>query len=178
MPSFCASFGPLISTRWPSHSMVPSSAGPTPEMTFTSVDFPAPLSPTRATTSPGITSISASVRACTAPKRFEMPLNERTGVAVAVAVTMLPLLSPCKRMSRGRPRRPPPCASLLQAGLLAIGGELLRADVADLVEAVGHDGVLDVVRRHLDRREQLRLHVGGAVVHGVLRVGVGLALGE
>src|SRR5436190_3227101 len=37
-------------------------------MHFTSVDFPAPLSPTSATTSPGETVISTSRRTCTGPK--------------------------------------------------------------------------------------------------------------
>src|SRR3954453_22571040 len=144
MPSFCASFGPSIVTGWPSHSIVPSFAGPTPEITFTSVDLPAPLSPTSATTSPGETSISASVRAWTAPKRFEIPLSDRTGVAVAVAVTSSPPRGR-NRGSRGRPDGRPHSRSLLQAGLLASRRVLRRADLADLVEPVLHDGVLDVV---------------------------------
>src|SRR4051812_2124522 len=100
--------------------MVPSFAGPTPEMTLTSVDFPAPLSPTSATTSPGMTSISASVRACTAPKRFEMPFSDRTGVAVAVAVTssLLPVFEIEDRGGdpRAAPARDPYCRpAFLQA---------------------------------------------------------------
>ena len=47
-------------------------------MILTSVDFPAPLSPTRATTSPGATSNDTSVRACTAPKRLLTPVREST----------------------------------------------------------------------------------------------------
>src|SRR4051794_4467323 len=117
MPSFCASFGPSIETRCPSHSIVPSFAGPTPEITFTSVDLPAPLSPTSATTSPEETSISASVRACTAPKRFEIPLSDRTGVAVAVAVTSSPpLLGQVGGGPAAAPHRDPYCRpAFLQA---------------------------------------------------------------
>src|SRR3954466_10878093 len=54
-----------------------------------SVDLPAPLSPTSATTSPAWTSKSTSVRASTAPNRFVTPLTSRSGrsgAAVAEAV--------------------------------------------------------------------------------------------
>src|SRR5256885_16352977 len=95
-------------TCWPSHSIVPSLAGPTPEITLTSVDLPAPLSPTSATTWPGNTSISASVRACTAPKRFEIPLSDRTGVAGAGAGAQIPLpLHVGVGGGGGRPAPPP-----------------------------------------------------------------------
>ena len=50
----------------------------TPESTLTRVDFPAPLSPTIATTSLESTSRSMSVRAATAPKLLLMPPRERT----------------------------------------------------------------------------------------------------
>src|SRR3954471_16956847 len=172
MPSFCASFGPSIVTRRPSHSIVPSFAGSTPEMTFTSVDLPAPLSPTSATTSFGATSISASVRACTAPKRFEIPRSERTGAAVAVAVTALPF----QVEDRGRRTDHPRSRSLLESGLLAIVRVLLRADLLDRVEAVLDHGVLDVVLGHRDRGEQLRGHVRAPVVLRLVGRGVLLAL--
>ena len=45
------------------------------------VDLPAPLSPTRATTSPASTLKSTSVSACTAPNRLFTPLSSRTGGA-------------------------------------------------------------------------------------------------
>ena len=56
------------------------SAGPTPAITLTRVDLPAPLSPTRATTSPAWISSSTSVRAWTAPNRLETPRNASRGV--------------------------------------------------------------------------------------------------
>src|SRR4051794_3361571 len=43
------------------------------------VDFPAPLSPTRAMTSPGATWKSTWYRACTAPKLFDTPRSSRIG---------------------------------------------------------------------------------------------------
>jgi hypothetical protein len=45
-------------------------------MVFTSVDLPAPLSPTSATTSPALTSKSTPPSACTAPNRFSTPRSE------------------------------------------------------------------------------------------------------
>ena len=47
-------------------------------MILTRVDLPAPLSPTRATTSPGATWSETSVSACTAPKRLLTPVREST----------------------------------------------------------------------------------------------------
>src|SRR5688572_7928467 len=51
-------------------------------MALTRVDLPAPLSPTRATTSWELTSKSMPLRACTAPKRLEIPRSESTAVLV------------------------------------------------------------------------------------------------
>src|SRR5882757_3037245 len=60
-------------------------------MVFTSVDLPAPLSPTRASTSPARTSSSMFFSAWTAPNRFETPRSDSTvpvptGVGVGVTV--------------------------------------------------------------------------------------------
>ena len=63
--------------------MLPVSGVWTPESTLTSVDLPAPLSPTMATTSPRPTSRSMSVRAATAPKFLEIPRIESTGPLAA-----------------------------------------------------------------------------------------------
>jgi hypothetical protein len=64
----------------------------------------------------------------------------------------------------------------LQAGLLAGCRVLRRADLLHRVEAVLHDGVLDVALRDLDRRQQLRRNAARAVVHRATRSGVLLAL--
>ena len=57
----------------PRRGLTPSSGGTMPAMVLTSVDLPAPLSPTRATTSPARTSKSTSVSAWTAPNRLLIP---------------------------------------------------------------------------------------------------------
>src|SRR5215210_4372262 len=79
MPSATASVGLVIVTSWPSKEIVPASAGWMPAIVLTSVDFPAPLSPTSATTSPGWTSKSTSLSACTGPKLLLTPLRDSTG---------------------------------------------------------------------------------------------------
>src|ERR1700676_3772492 len=71
MPRSSAAAGLDSVTSLPPKVIVPVLGWWTPARTFTSVDFPAPLSPTRATTSPACTSSSMSVRAETAPKCFE-----------------------------------------------------------------------------------------------------------
>jgi hypothetical protein len=58
-----------------------------------SVDFPAPLSPTRATTSPAWTSKSTPARAWTAPNRLEAPRTESSGVRVAVSVVVAVMIA-------------------------------------------------------------------------------------
>ncbi|MEK8172853.1 hypothetical protein NKH77_39085 [Streptomyces sp. M19] len=51
--------------------------------------MPAPLSPTRATTSPAWTSRCMSVSACTAPNRLEIPRNANTGPFGTMAISVL-----------------------------------------------------------------------------------------
>src|SRR4029450_1658639 len=53
--------------------------GKTPARILMSVDLPAPLSPSRHSTSPARTSIVMSSRAITWPKYFETPRASRTG---------------------------------------------------------------------------------------------------
>src|SRR6478609_171076 len=65
MPSFMADLGEAISTGLPSILISPRSGRCTPERILISVDLPAPLSPTRPHTSPGWTSRSTPLRACT-----------------------------------------------------------------------------------------------------------------
>src|ERR671924_408921 len=57
-----------------------------PAIVFTSVDFPAPLSPTSATTSPAWTSKSTSLSAWTGPKLLLTPSRDRTGVLPFVLI--------------------------------------------------------------------------------------------
>src|SRR5690349_1946662 len=121
-----------------------------PAMALMSVDLPAPLSPTSATTSPAWTAKSTSVRASTAPNRLVTPLSSRSGVAMS-------LLNP-----------------VLRAGRLVGAG----ADVGGLPEAVLDDGVLDLVGGHRQHRQLDRRDVDLAVVLLVGGVGGLLALGE
>src|SRR3954452_13031219 len=117
-----------------------------------SVDLPAPLSPTSATTSPAWTSKSTSVRASTAPNRFVTPFTSRSGrsgAAVAEAVVTLPFLR-----------------LLLDPVLLARGGECAGADVGGLPIAVLDDRVLDLGRCHRRDGELQGRDVRLAVVLG------------
>src|SRR5437764_914003 len=56
-----------------------------PATDLISVDFPAPLSPTSAITSPSRTSKSTSARAWTEPNDFEIPRSSRIGAAALMA---------------------------------------------------------------------------------------------
>src|SRR5438270_3327190 len=80
MPSFAASFGPWMCTSSPSKKACPLSQPWMPAMHLMSVDLPAPLSPTRAITSPARTSKSTSASACTEPKDLVRPRSSRSGV--------------------------------------------------------------------------------------------------
>src|SRR5436305_7321068 len=53
-----------------------------PPTHLTSVDLPAPLSPTRAVTSPAYTVKSTSRRTCTAPKLLLIPCSSNSGVVM------------------------------------------------------------------------------------------------
>ena len=55
-------------------------------MHLISVDLPAPLSPTRAITSPARASKSTSVSACTEPNDLESPRTSSSGLSFTVAV--------------------------------------------------------------------------------------------
>src|SRR3954452_11168580 len=148
-----------------------------PDMTLTSVDLPAPLSPTRPTTSPSPTWKSTPSRAWTAPKRLLTPRSS-SSEAVAVAVAFMPgtlLLGPrdARRL----------------AGALV----LARAELRGRPEAVLDDRVLDVGLGHGDRLEDhrrdallgvvgLRVRQAGRRLlalqerHGELRRALGLGL--
>ena len=69
MPRACAADGDGIVCSTPSISIRPESGASTPEITLASVDLPAPLSPTSATTWWAYTSRSTPTRASTAPNR-------------------------------------------------------------------------------------------------------------
>src|ERR1700679_3691313 len=68
MPLSRAACGETNDTLAPSSSISPSSTWNTPEIALIRVDLPAPLSPAKATTSPGCTSSETPASACTPPK--------------------------------------------------------------------------------------------------------------
>ena len=77
----------MIVTGLPSNSSSPLSTSRLPVIALTIVDFPAPLSPINATTSPASTSKSASIRARTWPKLRERPRASRMGVLVSAGAS-------------------------------------------------------------------------------------------
>src|SRR5260370_15969816 len=83
MPSFIADLGEVISTGRPSILISPRSGRWTPERILISVDLPAPLSPTRPHTSPGWTSRSTPLRACTPEYHLCRLRTEIRGVAIS-----------------------------------------------------------------------------------------------
>src|SRR6056297_1141615 len=89
--------GVAPSTLCPSNRYSPLSGRCAPAITLTSVDFPAPLSPTRATTLPGSRSSETSVSALTLPKCLVMPRKRRMGSVICFA--------PDRRDVGGRYRR-------------------------------------------------------------------------
>src|SRR4051794_5459399 len=127
MPRSTASLGPWIVTSLPSNEIVPASGGWIPAIVLTSVDLPAPLSPTTATTSPEWTSKSTSLSAWTGPKLLLTPVRESTG---ALPFAFILCLSPLSGAAGGA--RAPPAFSphdLLDASLLAAGRVLAGADL-------------------------------------------------
>src|SRR4051812_22101426 len=119
-----------------------------------SVDLPAPLSPTRPTTSPALTSKSRSLSAWTAPNRLLTPLSDRSEPFELIPDPFV-LSFPVAATRRG-PQGTPGDASrsnLLEPRLLARRGVLLRADLLDRPVVVLDHCVLDVVHRDGDRRQ-------------------------
>src|SRR4051812_1802915 len=79
MPSEEATEGEAMVTGSACQYIWPGSSAWMPAMHFTNVDLPAPLSPTRAVTSPGYTAKSTSWRTWTAPKLLFSPSTRRIG---------------------------------------------------------------------------------------------------
>src|SRR5215813_5093637 len=119
-----------------------------PAMHLISVDLPAPLSPTRAITSPARTSKSTSLSACTDPKVLDRSRISRSGVSVT-----------------GRLRatvEAPGGASTRVADLLAVLLVLPGAHVAALQELVLEETRVIRLRDRDDRD-----HEGGLLLRAV-----------
>src|SRR5256885_10374710 len=121
-----------------------------PATHLTSVDFPAPLSPTRAMTSPVRTSKSTPRRACTAPKRLCTPRSSSSGCSLTSPGPLLCRFG--RRGAAGAPLRS--SRGLLDPRRGAVLRVLALADVARLQEAVLDDGVLDVGLGDRDRGQE------------------------
>src|SRR5215204_2682503 len=94
MPTWMASPGECGAYGLPSHHISPVSEGKTPAMMLERVDFPAPFSPNRATTSPGRTCRSMLCSAWVAPNRFDTPwtTSPRRSVDCVSVVDVMVLL--------------------------------------------------------------------------------------
>src|SRR6266550_4004284 len=124
------------------------------------VDFPAPLSPTSAITSPSRTSKSTPRSACTEPKLLWTPRSSSVAIAGVVAMGAV-----C--ITAGTPREGAPAVERL----LAVLRVRPAADVALLQEPVVEE-LLVVRLRDPHGRQQNRLGAGDGAVHA----GHGLAL--
>src|SRR4051795_5886743 len=151
MPSAAASRGVRMRTGFPSHRICPCSGLWIPAMHLMSTDFPAPLSPMSAVTSPERTSRSTSVSACTGPKFFDTPCKRSRGSA-PFTVLFIGSFRDSKASGPGPSTRgPAQPAGLLDSCLLALAGEVATADVGHLDDAILDDRVGHVVRRDPDR---------------------------
>src|ERR1700676_5535637 len=139
MPSRSAARGPSMSTRLPSTSISPESAGCAPERIFMSVDLPAPFSPTRACTSPATTSNVTPSSARTPGKVLTMSRICNRGADRVMAAVLL-------SVGLGKP---PDGDGDLRGRRLAV--EI----VVDGVDGLDADlvGMLDRVAVHLARRD-------------------------
>src|SRR5947207_8949933 len=119
-----------------------------PEMIFTSVDLPAPLSPTRPTTSASRTSKSTRSSACTGPNALLTPSIASSGVFVLTPWSPRARIAPVPH--RATRSMSPDAARGVQLRLrdarsLARRRVGLRADLLGRPERVLDDRVLDVV---------------------------------
>src|SRR4029079_8862280 len=79
----------MIATGSPLMRISPESGRWAPDSTFISVDLPAPLPPTRPTTSPGRRSMLTSSTACTPPKETRMLRISTIGPALTLPIGLL-----------------------------------------------------------------------------------------
>src|SRR5258708_28193518 len=84
-----------------------------PAIAFTSVDLPAPLSPTNAVTSPGYTWKSTSCRTCATPKLLLTPWSSRMGSRMGTVFGIASAVIGESEPRRGAHRRELACAHLV-----------------------------------------------------------------
>ena len=91
MPSERACFTEVNVTSSPLNRIRPLVGGWKPQMIFSRVDLPAPLSPTRASTSPRSSRRLTSTSAVTAPYRLEMCSTRRMSSAEGGVIATSPV---------------------------------------------------------------------------------------
>ena len=79
MPALARLSGDVLSSSLPSSRITPSTWRCRPMTERSSVVLPAPLRPTRVTTSPGLTASETSVRTRASPYQAETPWTSSTG---------------------------------------------------------------------------------------------------
>src|SRR5436190_6909312 len=153
-----------------------------PAMVLTSVDLPAPLSPTSPTTSPAFTSKSMSLSACTGPNRLLTPFSCSRGAFAFMSVPFRFVGFPSPR--RVAPSRHPAKRGAVRGSCdsrrLARGRVRARADLRRRPEPVLDDRAVDVGLGDRHRSEDRRRHVLLSVVGRAVDRWRGrlLALGE
>src|ERR1700728_4151513 len=174
MPRAVASLGEWMCTGLPFQISSPLDGCQIPAMVLISVDLPAPLSPTRAVTSPFGMSRLMSVRACTGPKLLLTPRSRSSGTSPDSAGLPFGSSDPdgTRPVLSGRvpsPERSVTTAllplgrflsSLRDTVLRAVGCERARAQLGCWHEAVLDDRGLDRAGRDPLRGQQDRVHHG------------------
>src|SRR5215203_581087 len=171
MPRWWAVAGLSMVTGLPSKWIVPDVGGKTPDKILIRVDLPAPLSPTMATTSFALTSMSTSVSAATAPNVLLTDRRERTspsgssriapaGIVAWVVISLLTSFS----IERATPsplfgRRRRSYRALADAQLLALSLIWAGAEVGGFHKATIDHFFLQVVLSDHCRGEQPRRRV-------------------
>src|SRR6266498_2896897 len=98
---------------------------------------------------------STPSRACTGPKRLVTPFNTSTGSFALIHEPFVAVVPAAPGAPQRHPvRAEPSSAGSGESGRLACAGVGRRADLVRRPEAVLDDGVVDVVLRHRDRRQQ------------------------
>src|SRR6266436_5602015 len=90
MPASLAWCGVSRCISVPQYLIVPVSGLCTPEIVLIKVDLPAPLSPAKARTSPGLRVNDTSLSACRPPKRFEICSRSSSGSLLEAFITLFP----------------------------------------------------------------------------------------
>ena len=116
MPLRCAARGPPSLASLPKRKISPASGRTKPLRILTSVDLPAPFSPSSACTSPGRTASDTSSRATVAPKCFLSPTTSNADAPLPLSSTAA--RQTCRRRPCGTRARGSRTESASQVGCL------------------------------------------------------------